>query len=92
MGSERLIIRRMGVSWNTFASYLGAVHAPLNKLRQLGVTKWDPFNLHIEPRLASAHPDRVPAPALQPELRTLGCGRKLRKQIDCLATTQASKL
>ncbi len=77
----------MVVSMNTFASYLDGAKAPLNDLRQLDLNKRDPFKPHIEQRLASAHPDRIPAPALQAELCILGCGRKLRKQIDCLATT-----
>ncbi len=56
----------MGVSRNTFASYLGDVKAPLNKLRQLGLTKRDPFKPHPEQRVARAYPDRTPAQHYSP--------------------------
>ena len=77
--SERQIARTLGISRNTVARYLAAAEAPSYKLRQPRPTKLDPFKPYIKQRVAEAHPDWIPAPALLRELRLLGYSGQLRQ-------------
>jgi transposase len=80
--SERQIVRKLGISRNTVARYLEAPEAPRYKIRQARPTKLDAFKAYIEKRIAEAHPEWIPAPAMLRELRALGYSGQIRQLQD----------
>lgn len=77
--SERQIARKLGISRNTVARYLDAPEAPRYKLRQARPTKLDAFKTYIARRIAEAHPEWIPAPAMLRELQALGYVGQVRQ-------------
>lgn len=84
--SERQIAHRLGISRNTVARYLDAPEALRYKVRQPRPTKLDAFKAHITRRVAEAHPEWIPAPAMLRELRALGYTGQIRQLQEFLRT------
>src|ERR1700712_1221124 len=70
--SVREIARRTGHSRNTVERYLRLEGDPAYSPRPAVSGKLDAHKTFLFERVAAAHPDRIPATALLPELRGLG--------------------
>jgi len=77
--SIRDISRQLGVSKNTVKKYIrNNAHIPQYTQRKIGASKLDPFKDYLKSRIASAHPDWIPASVLFREIVERGFTGKVR--------------